>query len=118
MKLKVFRIFIFVSLLSINSNANNKVFGIITEEGSNITISNVNIYDDDIGLVAVSNSKGYYEFYSDSKSLSLYYSIEGRPFIEKQFSLDKDYNIDIVFPASVEELSEVVVTSLNRKPLN
>ena len=115
MKLKVFRIFIFVSLLSINSNASNKVFGIITEEGSNITISNVNIYDDDIGLVAVSDSKGYYEFYSDSKSLSLYYSIEGRPFIEKQFLLDKDYNIDIVFPMSVEELSEVVVTSINRK---
>ena len=115
MKLKVFKIFIFVSLLSINSNASNKVFGIITEEGSNITISNVNIYDDDIGLVAVSDSKGYYEFYSDSKSLSLYYSIEGRPFIEKQFLLDKDYNIDIVFPMSVEELSEVVVTSINRK---
>jgi len=115
MKLRGFRIFIFLSLLSIISNASNKVFGVITEEGSNITISNVNIYDDDIGLVAVSNSKGYYEFYSDSKSLSLYYSIEGRPFIEKQFSLDKDYNIDIVFPASVEELSEVVVTSLNRK---
>jgi Fe(3+) dicitrate transport protein len=115
MKLRGFRIFIFLSLLSIISNASNKVFGVITEEGSNITISNVNIYDDEIGLVAVSNSKGYYEFYSDSKSLSLYYSIEGRPFIEKQFSLDKDYNIDIVFPASVEELSEVVVTSLNRK---
>ena len=115
MKLRGFRIFIFLSLLSIISNASNKVFGVITEEGSNITISNVNIYDDDIGLVAVSNSKGYYEFYSDSKSLNLYYSIEGRPFIEKQFSLDKDYNIDIVFPASVEELSEVVVTSLNRK---
>ena len=115
MKLRVFRIFIFVSLLSIYSNANNKVFGIITEEGSNTTISNVNIYDDDIGLVAVSDSKGYYEFYSDSKSLSLYYSIEGRPFIEKQISLENDYNIDIVFPASVEELSEVLVTSINRK---
>ena len=115
MKLRVFRIFIFVSLLSIYSNASNKVFGIITEEGSNTTISNVNIYDDDIGLVAVSDSNGYYEFYSDSKSLSLYYSIEGRPFIEKQISLENDYNIDIVFPASVEELSEVLVTSINRK---
>ena len=115
MKLRVFRIFIFVSLLSVYSNASNKVFGTISEEGSNITISNVSIYDDDIGLVAVSDSNGYYEFYSDSKSLSLYYSIEGRPFIEKQFSLEKDYNIDIVFPASIEELSEVVVTSINRK---
>ena len=115
MKLRVFRIFIFVSLLSVYSNASNKVFGTISEEGSNTKISNVSIYDDDIGLVAVSDSNGYYEFYSDSKSLSLYYSIEGRPFIEKQFSLEKDYNIDIVFPASIEELSEVVVTSINRK---
>ena len=41
--------------------------------------------------------------------------MEGRPFIEKQILLDKDYNIDIVFPVFIEELSEVVVTTINRK---
>ena len=115
MKLRVFRIFIFVSLLSVYSNASNKVFGTISEEGSNTKISNVSIYDNDSGLLAISDSKGYYEFYSESDTLSLFYYLEGRPFIEKQILLDKDYNIDIVFPVFIEELSEVVVTTINRK---
>ncbi|MDC0622432.1 TonB-dependent receptor [Flavobacteriaceae bacterium] len=97
------------------SYANNKVFGIISEEGSNTKISNVSIYDNDSGLLAISDSKGYYEFYSESDTLSLFYYLEGRPFIEKQILLDKDYNIDIVFPVFIEELSEVVVTTINRK---
>ena len=98
------------------SNASNKVFGIIFEEGSNTRISNVSIYDNDSGLLAISDSEGYYEFYSDSDSLSLFYSLEGRPFIEKQILLlDKDYNIDIVYPVLIEELSEVIVTTINRK---
>ena len=64
MKLRVFRIFIFVSLLSlVYSNATNKVFGIITEESSNIAISNVSVYDEENGLLAISDSNGYYEFY-------------------------------------------------------
>ena len=115
MKLRVFRIFIFVSLLSVYSNASNKVFGTISEEGSNTKISNVSIYDNDSGLLAISDSKGYYEFYSESDTLSLFYYLEGRPFIEKQILLDNDYNIDIVFPVFIEELSEVVVTTINRK---
>lgn len=115
MKLRVFKIFIFVSLLSMFSHASNKVFGIISEEGSNTKISNVSIYDNDSGLLAISDSKGYYEFYSESDTLSLFYYLEGRPFIEKQILLDKDYNIDIVFPVFIEELSEVVVTTINRK---
>ena len=98
------------------SNASNKVFGIIFEEGSNTRISNVSIYDNDSGLLAISDSEGYYEFYSDSDSLSLFYYLEGRPFIEKQILLlDKDYNIDIVYPVLIEELSEVIVTTINRK---
>ena len=97
------------------SHASNKVFGIISEEGSNTKISNVSIYDNDSGLLAISDSKGYYEFYSESDTLSLFYYLEGRPFIEKQILLDKDYNIDIVFPVFIEELSEVVVTTINRK---
>jgi len=115
MKLRVFKIFIFISLLSMFSYASNKVFGIISEEGSNTKISNVSIYDNDSGLLAISDSKGYYEFYSESDTLSLFYYLEGRPFIEKQILLDKDYNIDIVFPVFIEELSEVVVTTINRK---
>ena len=115
MKLRVFKIFIFVSLLTMFSHASNKVFGIISEEGSNTKISNVSIYDNDSGLLAISDSKGYYEFYSESDTLSLFYYLEGRPFIEKQILLDKDYNIDIVFPVFIEELSEVVVTTINRK---
>ena len=97
------------------SYASNKVFGIISEEGSNTKISNVSIYDNDSGLLAISDSKGYYEFYSESDTLSLFYYLEGRPFIEKQILLDNDYNIDIVFPVFIEELSEVVVTTINRK---
>ena len=115
MKLRVFKIFIFISLLSMFSHASNKVFGIISEEGSNTKISNVSIYDNDSGLLAISDSKGYYEFYSESDTLSLFYYLEGRPFIEKQILLDNDYNIDIVFPVFIEELSEVVVTTINRK---
>ena len=115
MKLRVFKIFIFVSLLTMFSHASNKVFGIISEEGSNTKISNVSIYDNDSGLLAISDSKGYYEFYSESDTLSLFYYLEGRPFIEKQILLDNDYNIDIVFPVFIEELSEVVVTTINRK---
>jgi len=115
MKLRVFKIFIFISLLSMFSHASNKVFGIISEEGSNTKISNVSIYDNDSCLLAISDSKGYYEFYSESDTLSLFYYLEGRPFIEKQILLDKDYNIDIVFPVFIEELSEVVVTTINRK---
>ena len=115
MKLRVFKIFIFVSLLTMFSHASNKVFGIISEEGSNTKISNVSIYDNDSGLLAISDSKGYYEFYSESETLSLFYYLEGRPFIEKQILLDNDYNIDIVFPVFIEELSEVVVTTINRK---
>ena len=115
MRLKVFKIFVFISLLSFYSNASNRVFGYIFEEGSNIPLSNVSIYDNDSGLLAISNSQGYYEFYSDADSLSLFYSAEGRPFVEKQISLDKDYNIDIKFPILIEELSEVLVTTKNRK---
>ena len=62
MKLRVFKIFIFISLLSMFSNASNKVFGIIFEEGSNTRISNVSIYDNDSGLLAISDSEGITNF--------------------------------------------------------
>ncbi len=76
MRLRVFKIFLLMSLLSFYSHASNKIYGFIYEQGSNLPLSNVSIYDDNYGLLAISNPEGYYEFYSDQSTFNLIFSLE------------------------------------------
>ena len=115
MRLRVFKIFLLMSLLSFYSHASNKIYGFIYEQGSNLPLSNVSIYDDNYGLLAISNTEGYYEFYSDQFTFNLIFSLEKRPLIERQVTINKDSQIDIKFPVLIEELSEVLITTKNRK---
>ena len=62
MKLKVYNIFFFIMCSSQILNAQNRVFGTVTIEDSELSQGNIFIYDDNTKLLTTTDSKGNYNF--------------------------------------------------------
>ena len=109
MKLKDFKLLIIFSFICSFSHAQNKVFGIITEEGTDIINKKVFIYDDVSRLLTTSNKNGYYEFYTNKKEMNLIFLLVGNQFIEKKIKILDNIELNIFFPLKTKELSEVII---------
>ena len=109
MKLKDFKLLIIFSFICSFSHAQNKVFGIITEEGTDIINKKVFIYDDVSKLLTTSNKNGYYEFYTNKKEMNLIFLLVGNQFIEKKIKILDNIELNIFFPLKTKELSEVII---------
>lgn len=115
MKLKVYKIFVLSLFFCFCSYSQNKISGFIYEEGTELKLEDVSVYDTEEGLITKSNSLGYYEFITLKKNINLVFIVEGYQFVEKSLLVEKNINISITFSNQIQELSEVIVKANNQK---
>ena len=77
MKLKVYNIFFFIMCSSQILNAQNRVFGTVTIEDSELSPGNIFIYDDNTKLLTTTDSKGNYEFFTEKKEMKIIFLLLG-----------------------------------------
>ena len=115
MKSRVYKIFILLIIHSSYSFSQNKISGFVSESEIGIFLENVSIYDNDKGLITKTDSKGYYEFFTTKKSITLIFILEGYSFIDKTISVVNDVKFDVAFSLSFLKLPEVVVMANKQK---
>ena len=92
----------------------DKVSGYVLDEGTNLPINNVAIYDNNSDKIYYSDSDGYFEFIKNKNTVEIVFFIEGYILLSKQ--LDEDnVNLDIKLSSRVEQLNEVVVRANKKK---
>ena len=115
MKLKVYKLFFFLILLTNYNLGQNRVSGYIYEKDSQIILQNVEIYDTELGLLTKSNTTGYYTFETIKAEINLVFLAEGYQFVEKSIKLENENRLDIYFSNPIQELSEVIVKANKTK---
>ncbi|WP_308992144.1 TonB-dependent receptor [Mariniflexile litorale] len=114
MRLKDFKI-VLILLLSIASQAQHKISGIVTHTNTNQPVDQVQVYDKVSGLKATTNATGYYEFETEKKNITLvFFSYEF-----EVFEIPITVTENVVVNAKLNELSvtlsEVEITSRRAK---
>ena len=83
MKLKDFKIFIFLFIFGFCSYSQNKISGYVSEKLTNFRLDGVTIYDLESGLIGNTKSDGYYEILTEKKLITLVFIAEGYQYFEK-----------------------------------
>ena len=105
MKSKVFKIFILNSYLIF---AQNIVEGTINFPNGLIA-SDVEIYDNENGLITTSNDKGVFKFSTSKNKMNLIFISKNGNFIEKEIETKKNSLLTIVLNNTVNNLTEVII---------
>lgn len=115
MRLKDFKIVVFICLITISVVAQTKVTGYVTNLSNNAMASNVQVYDKASGLLTTTDSNGYFEFTSTKNSMILvFYSAEFNIY-EQTIDLVSDQSLNIILVPLEEELDEVVINARRAK---
>lgn len=93
----------------------NKVTGYITNGNTKEVIANVQVFDKVSGLLATSDSKGYFEFSSEKTKLMLVFYVSEFEILELEQLLEKDENLSIVLLPLQEDLSEIIINARRAK---
>ena len=115
MKLKDFKLFIFLIFLPFLSFTQVKVYGEIFEKSSESALESVEIYDEFGVKLAVSNSEGAYNFTSPAPKLKLIFFKYGYTPFKKLVVLKGEKLADVLLEKSAEQLSEVQVVAAKQK---
>ena len=115
MKLKVFKLLIFLIFFPIFSYAQVSVFGKVYDKQTAIGIASVEIYDELGELLATTDSKGQYQFTASKSRLTLIYFNYGYIPFRKTFIPDGLSLEDIELEESTEQLSEVQILAAKQK---
>ncbi|WP_298513342.1 TonB-dependent receptor [uncultured Kordia sp.] len=107
MRLKDFSTLIIICLFSISLAAQQKISGTVTSTETQKPIANVDIYDQTSGKLATTNAKGYYEFTTEEKALTLIFFSYEYDVIEKSITVEKEVILNIALKPLGEQLSEV-----------
>ncbi|WP_179006330.1 TonB-dependent receptor domain-containing protein [Winogradskyella forsetii] len=115
MKLKDYSLFIifFVSVFFLS--AQHKVSGIVTSKVSQQPLNNVEVYDKVTGLLAKSNSEGYYEFTTKKQKLSLVFFSFEHQIIEIDLIIEDDVVLNQQLETIGEALTAVEITARKNK---
>jgi len=115
MKLKDYSLFIifFVSVFFLS--AQHKVSGIVTSKVSQQPLNNVEVYDKVTGLLAKSNSEGYYEFTTKKQKLNLVFFSFEHQIIEIDLIIEDDVVLNQQLETIGEELTAVEITARKNK---
>ncbi len=105
MKSKVFKIFILNSYLIF---AQNIVEGTINFPDGLIA-PDVEIYDNENGLITTSNDKGVFKFSTSKNKMNLIFISKNGNFIEKEIEIKKNSLLTIVLNNAVNNLTEVII---------
>ena len=109
MKLKVYNIFFFIMCSSQILNAQNRVFGTVTIEDSELSPGNIFIYDDNTKLLTTTDSKGNYEFFTEKKEMKIIFLLVGSQYQEQDIIIQEQTELNIIFKKNTKVLSEVVI---------
>ncbi|WP_179018923.1 TonB-dependent receptor domain-containing protein [Winogradskyella forsetii] len=115
MKLKDYSLFIifFVSVFVLS--AQHKVSGVVTSKTTQQPLNNVEVYDQVTGLLATSNSEGYYEFTTKKQKLSLVFFSFEHQIIEIDLIIEDDVVLNQQLESIGEELTAVEITARKNK---
>ncbi|MFD0989504.1 TonB-dependent receptor domain-containing protein [Mariniflexile jejuense] len=114
MRLKDYNI-ILMLFLSILGHAQYKISGIVTSAKTNQPIKQVEVYDKVSGLKATTNAKGYYEFETDKKSITIVFFSYEFEVKEVALSLTTSTQVNAVLNEMSVSLSEVEITSRRKR---
>lgn len=109
MRLKVCKILIVLCLFSISLVAQNKVSGIVVDSETNLPIENATIYDKVSRLLATTDTKGYYEFITEKKEITLLFFSENYTVANQTISIHQDIEVNQNLVELSELLSEVEI---------
>ena len=115
MKLRDYKIFFLLLIFSYYSFSQNKISGYVSENEVGIFIKNVSIYDNEKGLITKTDSVGYYELFTNKKTITLVFFLEGYQPIQRTISVEKDIKLNIAFSISFLKLPEVIVMANKEK---
>jgi Fe(3+) dicitrate transport protein len=104
---------IFLLILAVIT-VKSQVSGTVYSE-DNIPINKVQIYNSEGGLLAETNSKGYFEFSLNKDQLSVLIYSENFKLKELTIFLNKSTNLKILLNSFTEELSEIQIKSRKNK---
>lgn len=107
MKLKGFKLLAFLIFLPILAYSQVRVFGKVYDKETAIGLASVEIYDELGVILAITDSKGKYEFTSFKSELNLIYFNYGYVPLKKRVILDRITLEDVMLEQSTEQLSEV-----------
>ena len=115
MKLRGYKILIVLCLFSISLAAQNKVSGIVVDSETNLPIKNTTIFDKTSGLLATTDTKGYYEFITEKKKTTLLFFSENYTVANQTISILQDIEVNQKLIELSEILSEVEIKTRKAK---
>lgn len=106
-----------IALLSISFfvNAQYKVTGTVKSLNTNAPLAEVQVYDKVSGLLATTNTDGYYEFETDKSLLTLAFFSYEYQVKEQAVNVTQTSVVDIFLEDLSEQLSEVEIIARKRK---
>jgi len=115
LKLKEYKLFLLMLLVSLSLTAQYKVSGIVKDQNNKL-LNKVEIYDANGGVLAETNSKGLYSFSTSKKKLQLYLYAADYKLKEQILNLKEgENNIDFVLTTFSEQLSEIEIRTQRKK---
>lgn len=114
MRLKDFKIIIAL-IFSVSIYAQNKISGTVTFSKNNKPIANVKVYDKEIGVIAVTNTSGFFEFETSKTKITLaFFSFE---YEVKELTVETTTTskLNIVLNDLTENLSEVEIVARKQR---
>jgi Fe(3+) dicitrate transport protein len=115
MRLKDFKLFCVICLLSLSVIAQNKVTGVIIDENTQFPIDKVAVYERDFGLLTLSNAEGFFQFETDSKELHLIFYAVNYKVTELDIEITEDVFINQNLTLLSEQLTEVQIKARKAK---
>jgi Fe(3+) dicitrate transport protein len=115
MKLKDFKLLIFLIFFPVFSYSQVSVFGKVNDKQTSIGLASVEIYNELGELLATTDSKGQYQFTASKSRLTLIYFNYGYVPFRKTFIPDGLSLEDIQLEESTEQLSEVQILAAKQK---
>ncbi|RNC80183.1 MAG: TonB-dependent receptor [Winogradskyella sp.] len=104
MRLKDYSITLVIYLISVLAIAQSKVSGVIQNQATQQPVANVEVYNKKGGLLAKTNTDGYYEFNTNKDRITLVFFI----FEYKSIEVTVDVNGDTTLNQSIEPYAEVL----------
>ncbi len=115
MTLKDYSLFILFFITVFAIGAQQKVSGIITSKATQQALNNVEIYDKVSGLLAKTNSEGYYEFTTKKETLILMFFSYDFQLTEVEITVNADVVLNQELEAIGETLNAVEITARKSK---
>ena len=115
MKLKDFKIFVFLIFFPFISFTQVNIFGNIYDKSSVLPLDSVEIYNEFGGLLATTNAQGRYDFTTSETELKLIFFKYGYKLLKTSLLFKDSQLEDIFLDQSIEELSEVQLVAAKQK---